>query len=323
MTRLALGTVAALLLAACGAPAPAPTPAPATEPVVRPLVLLLHGRGLLGRDSAALRRTWTTSLRSGVVGLTGAPVLGDSDVRVVWYADVLDSESDASCRFAPGDPRANRVMGGDETLQILTSGIGTVLGALGGLVENDVATLLRDVAGDLQYLGDAGKRCAAERRLSRALARARNERRPVVLVAHSFGSLVAYDVLTAEDSANAADIERLVTIGAMVGSPILRHLLFGVDASDALSLPPGVRSWVNVRNPADPLAIPLSPVASGATTILDEATSQGDIDPEAHEIVSYLRDTVTASAVLGAWCAAFKPVSKRPVACGRVEGRAR
>ena len=255
------------------------------------------------------------------MGLTGSPVLGDSDVRVIWYADILDPESNSACEFAPGDSRADRVMGGDSALQILTSGAANVLGALGNLFgQSEADTQLRSVAGDLQYFGDPGKRCAADRRLTRALAEARREGRPIVLVAHSFGSLVAYDVLTARtvDTSSAPRIERLVTIGAMIGAPMLRRIVFG--AGDSLAMPRGVKSWVNVRNPGDPLAVPLEPVSHDALngaplSIRDTTTSVSDNDPDTHEMVGYLRDTVTAKAVLSAWCQAFSPASARPNAC--------
>lgn len=260
---------------------------------------------------------WETSLRSGMVGLTGAPVLADSDMRVVWYADVLDSQSGASCAFPADDRRARRVMGGDEGLQILTSGMGNVIGILGGIFgDGQVDTELRDAAGDMQFLGDAGKRCAAERRLTDALDAARRARRPVVLVAHSFGSIVAYDALTARDSAQEPTIARLVTIGAVVGSPTLRRIIFGESEASALRLPPGVQSWVNVRNPGDPLAAPLEPLPHDTSaSIRDVPTSTNNDDADTHEMVGYLRDTVTARAVLGAWCATIRPSSARPRGC--------
>lgn len=318
-----LFALAAVALAACGGPASAPTPVRAPEPIVRPIVLLLHGRGLLGRDTVALRRAWEASLRSGAAGLTGSPILGDSDVRVVWYADVLDPQSNTACAFSADDPRADRVMGGDSALQTLASGAANVLGALGSLFGGSEAdTQLRAFAGDLQYFGDPAKRCAADRRLTTALAEATREGRPIVLVAHSFGSLVAYDVLTARrpDTSSTPAIERLVTVGAMIGAPMLRRMVFGTG--DTLSMPTGVKSWVNVRNPADPLAVPLSEIPRSArdgafSRFVDTTTSAADNDPDTHEMVGYLRDTVTAKAVVSAWCAAFTPARARPSACAK------
>ena len=76
----------------------------------RPIVLLVHGRGMSDRDTAATRKMWQQALASGARTLTSESLIGDRDVRVVWYADVLDPRSGASCDYAAGDPRARRAL---------------------------------------------------------------------------------------------------------------------------------------------------------------------------------------------------------------------
>lgn len=63
----------------------------------RPVILLVHGRGMLGRDTAGTRQLWFNGLKSGSTMLTRSPVIDERDVRVVWYADVLDPASTESC----------------------------------------------------------------------------------------------------------------------------------------------------------------------------------------------------------------------------------
>jgi hypothetical protein len=70
-----------------------------------------------------------------------------------------------------------------------------------------------------------------------------------------------------------------------------------------------VKSWINVRSAADPLAMPLS---FGK----DLVTSTPTDEPDAHEITGYLRGATTAKAILEGWCAAF--VSGAPSACAAV-----
>src|SRR5438105_4213572 len=77
----------------------------APAPAGRPLILLLHGRGMLDRDTASLRRLWQHALEAGGRTYTRAPLLSDGDVRLVWYADVLDPLSSAGCDFSANDPR--------------------------------------------------------------------------------------------------------------------------------------------------------------------------------------------------------------------------
>jgi hypothetical protein len=68
-----------------------------TESRSRPVILLLHGRGQLGRDTAEIREDWQRSLETGISKLTERPVIGSSDVRLLWYADILDPASSAGC----------------------------------------------------------------------------------------------------------------------------------------------------------------------------------------------------------------------------------
>ena len=72
----------------------------------RPVILLLHGRGLLDRDTTAMRRLWLESLTQGARGIGRDVPLDARDVRLVWYADVLDPRSSAGCDYASTDPRA-------------------------------------------------------------------------------------------------------------------------------------------------------------------------------------------------------------------------
>lgn len=274
----------------------------------RPVILLVHGRGMLDRDTAATRKLWLDGLRSGAATLTRNETVTDDDVRVVWYADVLDPRSTDGCDYAASDPRAQRDARTDDGVKQFASFAGGLLSAISSLAApSDGATELRALAADASFLSDTHKRCGTEARLGSALDRARAEGRPVIVVAHSLGSLVAYDYLSTRRDTGV--VQRLVTIGSMVGAPDLRHLLIGGDGSDQLSVPVSVKEWVNVRNDTDPLATPL-PVGRDVVT----TAAPGEADP--HEMVGYLRGTATAREILVAWCRAFW--SSRPSGCKEV-----
>lgn len=271
----------------------------------RPVILLVHGRGMLDRDTALTRKLWFDGLTSGAKTLTRAPVIEERDVRVVWYADVLDPQSTDGCDYAASDPRARRAAKADDGLKQFASLAGGFLSIVSGLVEDKESALqLRSLASDAAFLGDARKRCASEARLSAAMDAARADGRPVIVVAHSLGSLVAYDYLSAR--ADTGVVQRLVTIGSPVGSPDLRRLLIGGDSTDAFSVPASVKDWINIRNNHDQLAVPL-PVGR------DLVTDPPADEPDPHEMVGYLRGTSTAREVLSAWCAAFS--TNRPPGC--------
>jgi alpha-beta hydrolase superfamily lysophospholipase len=181
---------------------------------------------------------------------------------------------------------------------------------------------MRALVGDILYLGDRWRRCGVERRIESVLSQAAREDRPVILVAHSFGSLVAYSYLRGDrvrTQASKAVIQRFVTLGSILGIPELQELLFGRAGS--LSLPTNVRSWVNVRHTSDPFAAPLADTASrhsatGVANSIREVVIQGAAD-DPHDIRTYLRDPAAARAIAWAWCAAFD--GTRPPACADIQ----
>ena len=140
-----------------------------------------------------------------------------------------------------------------------------------------------------------------------ALARARSEGRPVIVVAHSLGALVTWGYLQHRnllDARDVVEIQRLVTVGSPIGNAPLRDLLFG-DAA-AVSLPRGVLSWINAVNTDDPFAARLIATDS-ATGQVDAIRGISDVligssDESAHDLRGYLRDSSTASAIVSAWC---------------------
>ena len=87
----------------------------------RPVVILVHGRAMLDRDTAATRKLWLNALTAGGKSITALPLLSDRDVRVVWYADVLDPRSSAGCDYASSDARARRNATIDPDLKALVA----------------------------------------------------------------------------------------------------------------------------------------------------------------------------------------------------------
>jgi hypothetical protein len=86
------------------------------------------------------------------------------------------------------------------------------------------------------------------------------EHRATVVVAHSLGSIVAYEALHAHPE---LAVDLLLTIGSPLALPkaVFDRLIPGPARADterrAFGVrPPGVQRWVNIADPGDPVAIP-------------------------------------------------------------------
>ena len=304
----ALRNLAVLLL--IWANATAAQPAHANEG--RPVVLLVHGRGQFGRDTAELRREAVQAIQQSVAALTGDALVADDDVRLVWYADVLDArahdQSDVCASRATGSPSKS------DTLVNAVTMFASLASAFFDVVSDEAkgrdANELRSLAADMRFFGDPGARCAAEDRVAAALANAERQRRPVILMAHSLGALVSWQYLLHRDpSLPRPYLSRWITLGSPLGSAEVRQLLFG-DAEERLTLPLRVGSWVNVVGDGDPFASTIAARRDPTPEprMLDVITESAHDDP--HQLLSYLTDPATGTRA-GRWVVRLAVRSQR------------
>ena len=246
---------------------------------------MVHGRGHSVSDSAALRRAWKAELDSGLVRVGLAP-LASEDVRVAWYSDAMDFDSETSCRRM------------DRASDTTDAGLFArdFFGALAALIP-DEASEARSLMRDALYVMDPRVRCATQERVGRAIEAAIAEKRPVIVVAYSLGSLVTYGYLRSGADRHSTGTIRLVTVGSPLGNPELRGLLGGADS---LIVPKNVTAWENVYDERDLFAAPLD--LGGVRDRLTKRATESD----SHGIGRYLSDPATGQAVGRALCAATK-----------------
>ncbi|MBW4720909.1 serine peptidase [Saccharothrix obliqua] len=136
------------------------------------------------------------------------------------------------------------------------------------------------------YLAKPGspRRVAARRAVADAVA----THRPKVVVAHSLGSVVAYEALWAHPE---HDVDLLVTVGSPLGMPgVVAPRLLPADAAR----PPRVARWVNVADVGDPVAVPRTGLRDLFTGVeRDVAVVMGEW--RAHGVSSYLRTPEVAA----------------------------
>jgi subtilisin family serine protease len=185
-----------------------------------------------------------------------------------------------------------RGLGVDET----TSGArgpGKKVLPLPGFLRKPIArTFLESfIADTAAYFFQAGMRARIRKRLSDLLQLP--PRQPVTIVAHSQGSIIAYEVLAAMKRGDLA-LDALVTLGSPLG---VREVQDFLDP-DALQIPAVVGRWANFADRLDPVALDnnlggdFDAPPPAATKILDQiianpaASQLADFNP--HSAAGYL-----------------------------------
>ncbi len=77
---------------------------------------------------------------------------------------------------------------------------------------------------------------------------------PFVVIAHSQGTMIAYNVLMEPEFAGL-EIPLLVTIGSPLGIDEVQDFIKDLTKVKKLVVPPGVTRWINVCDPLDPVAL--------------------------------------------------------------------
>jgi hypothetical protein len=151
--------------------------------------------------------------------------------------------------------------------EILGKGLGHIGGRIDDLKTDKAIELVRTHTGldqisaeflkirlvDLgTYYGDDEKRKLLRHILATALEQ--NVGKRIMLIAHSMGSIVAYDVLrNLGRDMPGLEINHLITIGSPLGMPYVLDRIRSENAS--IRTPSVVRRWTNLADRRDPVAI--------------------------------------------------------------------
>ncbi|MFF3356778.1 hypothetical protein ACFYWN_29985 [Streptomyces sp. NPDC002917] len=269
-------------------------------------ILTIHGVNQFDPDrapaeaAARLGAVWTTALNHGLT----VPVEG-ADVRMVYYADLLQPTGPVS-QGAEGDldhmsPEAAEAarhwaelhgVDLDQAQGRVLTPVRWVADAVArrkGLDRDAVRGLVARFFPDLvAYLHSPATRDAVQTRLAEAIER----ESPSVLIAHSLGSVVAYDTLWR----HGLKVDALISIGSPLAMPdiVFPHLQHTCTAGKG-SRPQGAGAWVNIADPGDLVAIP-----QPLTERFDKVTTNIRTGIGAfsfHKAANYLRNKATADAV--------------------------
>ncbi|WP_030244943.1 hypothetical protein [Streptomyces sp. NRRL S-350] len=152
------------------------------------------------------------------------------------------------------------------------------------LIERVIVAVLRDTD---SYTSRPERRRAARAVVADAVRR----HRPQVLVAHSLGSVVAWEALHAYPE---LEVELFVTLGSPLGLPGLARKLEPEPRGGKGTRPPGVGRWVNIADAGDPIALP--PELGGMFPVDRHAVTDTGV-LGFHALKGYLADGLTATAM--------------------------
>ena len=123
------------------------------------------------------------------------------------------------------------------------------------LADERIELHLRDL---MRYVRNSNGIAAHTREMLKMPLRAAWEAgRPVLLAAHSMGSVIAYDALW-EMSRNERDelrVDLLLTMGSPLGQNYLQRRILGHDRSGPARYPDNIRRWVNLSAVGDMTAV--------------------------------------------------------------------
>ncbi len=242
----------------------------------KPLVIGIHGLANKPEESE-LAGWWRSSIAEGLLKNQNAPDL-KFDFELVYWADRLyknhlhNDEAFYYDQLYNEEPYVEATAGtlksnkdgfldevaaaafdlGGETLDFLKARFG-----VNSLADAFLGKLLKDLN---LYYEDEEKRAVLRDDLEQKLLAAPG--RKIMLVAHSMGTIIAYDVLTLLGQSDPDfEIDHFVTIGSPLGLPhvkgkIIEEFTHRGDEDERVRTPSVVKKrWVNFADRKDPVAL--------------------------------------------------------------------
>jgi hypothetical protein len=286
-------------------------------------LVLIHGRAQERKDAVALKREWVEAL---IVGLDKAGLrmpITEPEIRFPYYGQTLYDLSSGADTVAEVVVRGNADAAEQRFLQAVMQEVLKELEAAQRLTEKQVEQALAAdvrqrgplnwewVQGILQaidqhvplasgasialatrdvyhYLRNPGVRDTIERGVRAAM----EPGVPTVVVAHSLGTVVAYNLLRREGAAQNWKVPLLVTLGSPLAVTAIKAALSPIDH------PSCVGHWFNAMDERDVVA--LYPLTRRRFDIDPAIENKTDIDNHTrnrHGIGGYLDDAEVARRI--------------------------
>lgn len=287
-------------------------------------IVFVHGRGQQGRNPATLKSEWIDALNRGAQTF-GRALPGGIEVAFPYYGDALENfarqfdiplTSDIQTRGGVADDEflafqaelaeALRQSAGITDAQVDAEygpnpkprgplnweWVQAILAAIdkhgGGMNQTTLEIFTRDV---FLYTTRAGVRDEIDRIVASQLTE-----EPTVVVGHSLGTVVAYNILRSDR--RSLRVPLLVTVGSPLGLRAIR------DQFRPLRFPSPVEAWYNAFDTRDVVA--LYPLDAANFPVVPGIENNGNVrnhTDNRHGIAGYLDDPAVARQILGALAA--------------------
>jgi hypothetical protein len=215
-------------------------------------------------EEATLRKWWMDSIVEGLKRNEGRTST-DLSFDIVYWRDwrypqpVPDAENDERYEMAKGNGPLPTYKDGwiDEVLSGVKDVAATPLDwakryfGFDAIADEILRLKLEDLA---LYYDDSGKRTLLRKRFEDKVGQYLSQNKRVMIIAHSMGSIIAYDTLRRMGRENPAPrVEHFVTIGSPLGLPHVKAKIH--QENDLVRTPSIVRTWTNFADRRDPVSI--------------------------------------------------------------------
>ena len=239
-------------------------------------VVMVHGAGNALWGPSSIKAKWYPALADGLAWHGVA--LPEDDVSVAFYGDLFRADPERG--YEPPLDLAKTLSGVADLIKGADPHV-DLDEMVKVLAEQHLDRLLAQVGA---YFADEGIHRAAQRRIEEVVGPDTR-----VLVAHSLGTIVAYETLCRHPE---WPVTHFVTLGSPLGGDIVLEFLAPAPEGGRGRFPGGLRSWTNVRNADDPAC--LHPLAERFPGAVDRVVDNGH---RVHDPEPYLNNPVTGAAV--------------------------
>lgn len=299
-------------------------------------LVFVHGRAQQHKDSKTLKDEWISAWADGLKKNGLAVPLPESKIHFPYYGDTLDqlvagkSPEEAAKIVVRGDAPGG---GGELSMEekafieaVLLESLdhfekdpdGAIHRALppGAFIEKgvlnwewvqailevldkhvpgasgmSVALATRDV---YQYLTNDVTRTVIDRGTASAIP----ESKEAVVVSHSLGTVVAYNVLRQNSQKRQWKVPLFVTLGSPLAVAVIKQKLAGIKP---IAFPTNVATWFNAMDERDVVSLhPLDKENFPLTPSIDNNTNVHNDTSNAHGISGYLGDKEVAKKIYDA-----------------------